>query len=236
LAGARRNFIMAINPSVHGAFTGKIDTTDPTGYPYGKAQNITAPGDGTGTPWVEDGINDIFGFQQALLDAGSVTPSGTADKVGASDYLDALNAIITDAVDAKALADQQARYPVGEILVSLRTANPSTWIGFGTWVEVGQGRAMMGYDNTATDADFTTLEVPSPDIGKKEVILDVTQLPAHDHQLNDVKNSDAGADDPLAAINNGATTQNRRTGMTGGGLGHNNLPPYYVVVIWKRTL
>lgn len=87
---------MAINPS--SSYVGKIDTTsDPTGYPYGKPRNITSPGDGTGTPLEAAWVSDLFGFQQALLDAGgSIVPSGTPDKVGASQYLTALLQVISD--------------------------------------------------------------------------------------------------------------------------------------------
>lgn len=83
---------MALDPSAR--YPGQIDVSDPTGYPYGAAQNITVVGDGTGTPWEEDLVNDIFGFQQALLDEAGITPSGDPDKVGASDYLSAMKLVI----------------------------------------------------------------------------------------------------------------------------------------------
>jgi len=82
---------MAISPKT--VYPTQIDTTDPTGYPEGKAQNISAPGDGLGTPWEKAMINDILGFQQALLSAAGASPSGTPDKVGASQYKDALDAL-----------------------------------------------------------------------------------------------------------------------------------------------
>lgn len=83
---------MAINPG--SSYPGNIDvTSDPTGYPYGKAQNISAPSAGDGTPWEELIINDFLGFQQALLAAAAIIPSGTPDKVGASQYLAALQTI-----------------------------------------------------------------------------------------------------------------------------------------------
>lgn len=67
------------------------NTAAPTaGYPYGSARNVTVTGDGTGTPWEEDIINDILGFQQQLLDAAGITPSGNPDEVGTSDYFDAM--------------------------------------------------------------------------------------------------------------------------------------------------
>lgn len=78
---------MAINPESQ--YPGKIAPA--TGdYPFGSARNITTPGDGTGTPWEAALVNDLFGFQQALLSAASLVPSGSPDKVGASQYLEAL--------------------------------------------------------------------------------------------------------------------------------------------------
>lgn len=79
---------MAINPATQ--YPGKIDTSDPDGYPYGKAQNVAVSGDGTGTPWEKALINDLFGLGQALLSEAGITPTGTPDKVGASQYLDAI--------------------------------------------------------------------------------------------------------------------------------------------------
>lgn len=79
---------MAIIPSTE--YPSQTDATDTTGYPLGKAQNITTPGDNTGTPLEEAWVNDLWGFFQALLSSAGITASGTADKVGASQYLDAL--------------------------------------------------------------------------------------------------------------------------------------------------
>ena len=69
-------------------------TTAPSAaYPQGGAQNITAPGDGTGTPWDQAIVNDIFGLQQWLLAQAGITPSGSADTALVSDYGDALMAL-----------------------------------------------------------------------------------------------------------------------------------------------
>lgn len=80
---------MAINPST--TYGGQIDTSDPTGYPNGKARNVTVNGDGTGTPLEEAWVNDFFGFVQAMLDRAGYTASGVSEKVGASQLLDALD-------------------------------------------------------------------------------------------------------------------------------------------------
>lgn len=80
---------MAIVPSTE--YPAQTITSDP-GYPHGKARNVTVPGDGTGTPLEADWLNDLWGFLQAVLSYGGVSPSGVPDTASASDYLDALKA------------------------------------------------------------------------------------------------------------------------------------------------
>lgn len=80
---------MAIVPSTE--YPAQTINSDP-GYPHGKARNVTVPGDGTGTPLEADWLNDLWGFLQAALSYGGVSPSGVPDTASASDYLDALKA------------------------------------------------------------------------------------------------------------------------------------------------
>ena len=82
---------MAINPET--LYVGKIKPASAP-YPYGEAQDITLPSDGTGTPWKASFVNDLFGFQQSLLSEAGIIPSGTPDQVGASQYLDAAKTIM----------------------------------------------------------------------------------------------------------------------------------------------
>lgn len=60
------------------------------GYPQGKARDIAAAGDGTGTPWQKDLVNDYWGLIQSLLSRFGKSPSGAPDQVGASQYFDAI--------------------------------------------------------------------------------------------------------------------------------------------------
>jgi hypothetical protein len=90
---------MAIIPS--SKYSGQIDTSDPTGYPQGEAKNVTVAGDGTGTPLEKAWVNDLWGFLQSLLDVASITPSGNPDKVGTSDYHDALDALFAGFNDTR---------------------------------------------------------------------------------------------------------------------------------------
>lgn len=123
---------MAINPSTR--YPGQVDTSDPTGYPYGKGKNITVPGDGTGTPWERDVISDIWGFFQAALDAAGITPSGTPDKVNASQVLDAIVALYAAYTDESIEnVSLQAAYlrsvALGETTPHIALANAALAIG-----------------------------------------------------------------------------------------------------------
>lgn len=70
-------------------------TTPATGdYPYGSAKNIAVPGDGTGTPWEKDIVNDTLGFHQALLTEAGVVPDGDVDTVNDSQYLQAAKKVL----------------------------------------------------------------------------------------------------------------------------------------------
>lgn len=93
---------MALDPSAE--YPGQVATGD-AGYPYGKAQNVTVEGDGTGTPLEKALVNDLFGFQQALLDAADIAPSGVPDQVGASQYLQAFYQLLGRADGWGALGD-----------------------------------------------------------------------------------------------------------------------------------
>lgn len=84
---------MALNPSTK--YPGQVNVSDPAGYPYGRAKNETAPGGRDGTPLEEAWVSDLWGFLQALLSAAGITPSGTADKVGASEYLEGVAYVAT---------------------------------------------------------------------------------------------------------------------------------------------
>jgi len=76
---------MAINPG--SAFPGAITPPD-ANYPYGSSQDEVTPGvSGDGTPYNKLRADDIFGFQQALLQAASIVPSGNSDNATASQYL-----------------------------------------------------------------------------------------------------------------------------------------------------
>lgn len=84
---------MAIDNSV--VYPGQSAAPD-ANYPQGSARNITVPSDGTGFPLEQVWVRDIQGLLQKILLDGSITPSGNADTVLASDYLDGLQVLFVN--------------------------------------------------------------------------------------------------------------------------------------------
>jgi hypothetical protein len=81
---------MAISPE--NQYPGKITPSSPN-YPYGSARNVTAPGDGTGTPLEQAWLNDLFGWWQAMLSESGITPDNNPETALASQYLSAVKKV-----------------------------------------------------------------------------------------------------------------------------------------------
>jgi len=124
--------------------------------------------------------------------------------------------------------DLSVLYPVGSVYINASVStNPGTLLGFGTWLEFGAGRVLVGLD--AGDTDFDTVEETG---GAKTHTLTVDEMPSHTH-------TQAGSDNsaPLQFGNpiDDFGEVDSQTGATGGDQPHNNLQPYIVVYMWKRT-
>lgn len=137
-----------------------------------------------------------------------------------------------------------AVYPVGSIYIATVATNPATLFGFGTWAAFGAGRTLVGLD--AGQTEFDTVEETG---GAKTHTLITAEMPSHTHtqnphdHLTDLQDlwrwqawtSGSSAygfryDGDIPVSEETAVNQN-----TGGGGAHNNLQPYIVVYMWKRT-
>ena len=126
-------------------------------------------------------------------------------------------------------------YPVGSIYMNASNAtNPGTLLGFGTWAAFGAGRVLVGIDSS--DTDFDGAEETG---GSKTHALTTGELAAHNHAVgsNDSGTGPGGAAGNQehvrdAGVGNGPVTP---TSTTGSGTAHNNVQPYIVVYMWKRT-
>ena len=87
---------MAID--ISSTYPGRVNPPD-SDYPFGSARNIVTPGDGMATPLEKTWVNDLFGFQQALLGETGTSPSGSPETANASQYLESIKLIAAVPVD-----------------------------------------------------------------------------------------------------------------------------------------
>lgn len=159
--------------------------------------------------------------------------------------------------------DLSAVWPIGSVFMSVVSTNPNTLLGFGTWVAFGTGRAPVGIDTGQTEFDtvektggaktvtLSSAEMPSHTHTQNSHNHTVTD-PGHRHILNGFADTAGGVAGGASLANPGSGTQDpaimntNTTGITlsattptnnntGGGGAHNNLQPYIVVYMWKRT-
>jgi microcystin-dependent protein len=90
---------------------------------------------------------------------------------------------------------------------------------------------LVGLDSG--DAAFDTVEETG---GAATHTLTEAEMPAHTHPQTSPTSASGGTGDFAFDTNSGgASVDQNATGSTGGGGAHNNLPPYVVVYLWKRT-
>jgi hypothetical protein len=123
----------------------------------------------------------------------------------------------------------QAVYPVGSIYISHVATNPNVLFGFGTWIRHGNGRVLVGVDET--DGTFASVGATG---GAKTHTLTTNEMPSHTHGFstntaNAVFTYAGGTGMDIRGVNN------ELTAATGGGQSHNNLQPYITAYIWRRT-
>ena len=126
----------------------------------------------------------------------------------------------------------QAVYPVGSIYINAAVAtNPGTLLGFGTWVAFGAGRVIVGLN--AADSDFDTVQETG---GAKTHTLSVAEIPSHTHSVTIDSSENGGSSHDHSLILDGSSSAEVFTsGSTGGGGAHNNVQPYIVAYMWRRT-
>lgn len=146
-----------------------------------------------------------------------------------------------------------AAYPIGAIFLSTVSTNPSTLLGFGTWVAYGSGRMLISQDGSYP-AGTTG--------GSATTTLITANLPSHSHSAT-TTSTDAGhthgsaigsgfisngGPESLAggpnlpfgrpsatASSNASITSTTTIGNTGSGTAVTTISPYIAVYMWNRT-
>ena len=176
----------------------------------------------------------------AELNYVDVTTLGTAQAskavtVDASkDSTGIRNLVVSGTVTSSAglLTSIQAIYPIGSIYINAAVAtNPATLFGFGTWVTFGAGKVMVGLDTN--DSDFNSVQETG---GSKTHTLSTAELPSHTHSLNIPSSQNGGSSNDHALFPDGSSSnEGFTTAATGSGSAHNNVQPYIVAYMWRRT-
>lgn len=156
-------------------------------------------------------------------------------------------------------------WPVGSVFLSVVETNPATLFGFGTWVSIGDGRVLVGQNTSDVDFDVLekTGGEKTHVLTESEIPAHTHTQDVHSHTINDAGHSHLTQRYPTATggssgftndtsmsgtlADNTLSTKSATTGITvnnatatnqntGGGLAHNNLQPFLVVKMWKRTV
>lgn len=188
-------------------------------YPGGSFKNETAPAAGDGTPLEKAWADCLWGFGEAILAESGVVPSGAPDNAVASDRLAGLKLILAD-----------LNNPVGTIRAFAVDTDPAELLGVGTWVRLGAGRTVID-----AGTGFTAGTVG----GEVTHTLTIAESARHKHNWTKA----ASYDNENETIDYIAAGQPRTwktfsvdTDYSGGGAAHNNMPPYYVGYLWRRTV
>ena len=124
-------------------------------------------------------------------------------------------------------------YPVGTYYeTSDSNFNPNIAWG-GTWVEDTKGKMLVAFDKDVVD--FNVIDKTG---GEKEHILTMEEMPKHQHKMSLANYN--GTDNVSGVVWSPNTTKKYTYSQdmvepVGGGLAHNNMPPYIVVKRWHRT-
>jgi len=187
---------------------------------------------------VDGSTMTIIGGAMAVAEGGIATAKIADDAVTAAK------------IAAGALTD--VVYPVGSIFTTVtnyaNSAAVVNAIGGTTWVAFGAGRVLVGQNSS--DSNFNTVEETG---GASTVTLDIDEMPSHRHggiQPSGSAGSNSNGFDVDGPANGADTDSFQKFTKYAGGSGsdangtltsagdtqaHNNLQPYIVVYMWKRT-
>lgn len=224
---------------------------------FGLSSDTKPAGEGNGHTFIEIDTGKVFlveaGEWVEKLNSGYSTSghshSGLAPTGGTTGQVlkKASNTNYDYAWDTDQTSAGGDPFPVGSVFIAVVATNPGTLLGYGTWSAFAAGRVLVGID--AGQTEFDTVEETG---GAKTHTLTTAEMPshthvqnAHNHQILRERSATTGAattliartSDTSSTVDTNVFTENATPTNqdTGGGGAHNNLQPYIVVYMWKRT-
>lgn len=186
------------------------------GLSVGSATKADQDGNGENIASVYARQNGTYGS----MSVGNATNAENAVKAAQDGNGDNIAAVY---LKAAALLDKT--YPVGAVYISLQGTSPASLFG-GSWTQI-QNRFLYAQGTYGAGATG----------GEETHVLSVSEMPSHNHGVPVIEAGNAGGgynhiqyDGWYTNNANTLTTQ-----YTGSGAAHNNMPPYYVVYMWRRT-
>lgn len=134
-------------------------------------------------------------------------------------------------IQAAWLQYEQTRiYYVGSLYFNtVDSTNPGSILGYGTWTRIS-GQAIVGLQ--WGDSDFGTLGQTG---GAKKHTLTIAEMPNHRHAIQGIGKVLVGSSNAASEPYGHAYNTTLHTDYLGGSSAHNNLQPYYVASVWRRT-
>lgn len=148
-------------------------------------------------------------------------------------------------------------YPVGSIYMSTAATDPGELFANTQWSALPAGRVLIG----AGTADTNTVYKPGTIGGAEKHKLTASEIPSHTHSITGIGDhkhidpygesyggpfgqatgkghmgSSRTDNDNYLYWTSAAGAHTHTIGSTGGGVAHNNMPPYLVVYMWQRTV
>ena len=123
-------------------------------------------------------------------------------------------------------------YPVGSIYISSNQINPNALFGFGTWEQIKDTFLLAAGD----------LHEAGETGGEESHTLTLEEMPEHAHEFNrhqlwrnETGDLNSDLESGYGASNKTLKIYTDDTTSVGGGLAHNNMPPYLSVYVFKRV-
>lgn len=214
---------------------GTSGSTEPKWTAYG-----TTVTDGTVKWKVETDVQGTMdGEREKAVDDMHTTITGEM-QTAITSAIDALH----DTIKTEMQTAMLALFPVGTILETTNSDNPSTYIG-GTWEQLPGGYSLISAGDysekhtvNGTENTYSQTYEAGKTYGEMLHQLTVDELASHSHQQYVTANPNTGTYTTRLDYNedaqNLAIFPQVMTGDTGGNLPHNNMPPVYGTYLFKR--